>query len=125
MAWWLTHCQPFVARTGPPRYLGATQALRRHRVESRLVGMLFADTAARPVPPIAGRSVAGSLQRATCWGALLASRAHTTPLNAEVATPQQAAPMQTPQVGSMVEQRRRMDQIGELLRAKGCSGSAA
>jgi hypothetical protein len=46
-------------------------------------------------------------------------------LNAEVATPQQAAPEQTPQVGSLVEQRRRMDQIGELLRAKGCSGSAA
>lgn len=42
-------------------------------------------------------------------------------LNAEVATPEQAAPYQKPQVAHLVNQRERMDRISELIIAKNCT----
>jgi hypothetical protein len=44
-------------------------------------------------------------------------------LNAEVATPAQATPEQEPQVNNLVDQRGRMDRIGELIKAKGCTSA--
>lgn len=42
-------------------------------------------------------------------------------VNAEVGTPEQAAPEQEPQVASLVNQRVRMDRISELIKAKNCT----
>lgn len=42
-------------------------------------------------------------------------------VNAEIATPAQAAPEQEPQVASLINQRTRMDRISELLKAKNCT----
>lgn len=44
-------------------------------------------------------------------------------LNAEVATPDQAAPSQEQEVSSLVGQRERMDRISELIKAKGCTSA--
>lgn len=44
-------------------------------------------------------------------------------LNAEVATPQQAAPQQESQVVDLVNTRARMDRITQLLKDKGCEGA--
>jgi hypothetical protein len=41
-------------------------------------------------------------------------------IQAEVATPDQAAAEQAPQVQNMLNQSARMDRIGELLKAKRC-----
>lgn len=46
-------------------------------------------------------------------------------LNAEVATPEQAAPEQEHQVNSLIDQRQRMDRIGELITAKRCNVTTA
>lgn len=42
-------------------------------------------------------------------------------VNSEIATPEQAAPEQEPQVVSLINQRTRMDRISELLKAKNCT----
>ena len=42
-------------------------------------------------------------------------------VQAQVATPDQATAEQAPQVDSMLRQSERMDRIGELLKAKGCT----
>ena len=46
-------------------------------------------------------------------------------VHAEVATPAQASGEQAPQVAGMLDQGARMDRIGELLKAKGCQGTAS
>jgi hypothetical protein len=45
-------------------------------------------------------------------------------IQSEVATPDRATPEQAPRVANMVDQGMRIDRIGELLKAKGCQGSA-
>lgn len=40
---------------------------------------------------------------------------------AQVATPERAAPEQAPQVDGMLNQGERMQRIGELLKTKGCT----
>lgn len=43
--------------------------------------------------------------------------------SAVVATPEQAADEQTPQVAALRQESARIDRIGELLKAKGCADS--
>jgi hypothetical protein len=43
-------------------------------------------------------------------------------ISAEVATPEQADPVQNTQVDAMFDQSAKLDRIGELLKAKGCQG---
>ena len=45
-------------------------------------------------------------------------------VQAEVATPARATGEQTSRVASMLDQGARIDRIGELLKAKGCQGTA-
>jgi hypothetical protein len=45
-------------------------------------------------------------------------------LQADLGTPAQASPAQTPQVAGMLEQSSRMDRIGELLKQKNCQETA-
>ena len=42
-------------------------------------------------------------------------------LQAQVATPEQATPAQAPQVDGMLQQSERIQRIGELIEAKGCT----
>jgi hypothetical protein len=70
----------------------------------------------------------GDLETMSCEE-LLRELAHLTAssdaLNAEVATPEQAAPEQELQVTSLIGQRQRIDHIGELITAKRCAGTTA